>query len=731
MKQALLFFCTLLVFQVFAANGDTTTIRAFDKFHMNRYGNFDKRVGFPSSDKKSQRIWLRLTLGCLSNGQCEWDYTLKVAIRENTGKKDSTLKQAPSFRVNGNIQDSLLYSSDTTWINSFNSTTKKTDSVPAAKYTIIRYLNTLTPTTPTDTIIGWAANFYRYTFDSTGKKIDSTFIASNSKITKVNTPYYDVFDVINTWEMARLITPYAKFFPKTFQYQYIFDVTDFMPYLHDSADVRITYEGYTYGFTSTIDFHFIEGITNREPIRLEKVYSGYFPYGNPNNSIENYLTLKTFKIDSNIAESKLRIMVTGHGGEQNENCAEFCKKNYYLKINNNTPITQSVWRDNCGSNPIINQGGTWIYDRSNWCPGELIKPFEYTLTAKANDSLKIELDMDDFTANGSAGYGYEAYLVYYKSNQRAMDAGIEEIMAPTNNFWHSKYNPACDHGRVRIKNFGKETINYVRFKFKAGNAPVQTGEFFTTLLPNESVEAPLYYINWQGDLSNKTFEVWIDAVNWKPDTYTDNNTLKSTFNITQTIPLRFVVETRTNQRPTDNDYSITDTEGRVKFSKVFTQPNTTHYDTVTLGYGCYTFKFNDKGGNGLSFWNPPVEGAGYVRFMNAYEFGLLKTFTADFGNFTQFNFTTGSPVGQNELSSFKPSFNIYPQPASEMIHLQCEHIYPVSIELIDLHGRLAKSYSADEIARQQLPIRGIQQGIYLLQLKGTKGELLVKKVVIE
>ncbi|MFN5665245.1 MAG: hypothetical protein ACK461_08710, partial [Bacteroidota bacterium] len=289
MKQALLFFCTLLVSQVFAANGDTTTIRAFDKFHMNRYGNFDKRVGFPSSDKKSQRIWLRLTLGCLSNGQCEWDYTLKVAIRENTGKKDSTLKQAPSFRVNGNIQDSLLYSSDTTWINSFNSTTKKTDSVPAAKYTIIRYLNTLTPTTPTDTIIGWAANFYRYTFDSTGKKIDSTFIASNSKITKVNTPYYDVFDVINTWEMARLITPYAKFFPKTFQYQYIFDVTDFMPYLHDSADVRITYEGYTYGFTSTIDFHFIEGITNREPIRLEKVYSGYFPYGNPNNSIENYL----------------------------------------------------------------------------------------------------------------------------------------------------------------------------------------------------------------------------------------------------------------------------------------------------------------------------------------------------------------------------------------------------------------------------------------------------------
>ncbi|MFN5544513.1 MAG: T9SS type A sorting domain-containing protein [Bacteroidota bacterium] len=53
------------------------------------------------------------------------------------------------------------------------------------------------------------------------------------------------------------------------------------------------------------------------------------------------------------------------------------------------------------------------------------------------------------------------------------------------------------------------------------------------------------------------------------------------------------------------------------------------------------------------------------------------------------------------------------------------------MELIDLHGRLAKSYSADEIARQQLPIRGIQQGIYLLQLKGTKGELLVKKVVIE
>ncbi|TAE89547.1 MAG: hypothetical protein EAY81_02160, partial [Bacteroidetes bacterium] len=58
-----------------AANGDTTTVRVFNNYHMDRYGNHDTKVKLAGKDKKYQRIWLKYTLGCQSNGQCEWDYT--------------------------------------------------------------------------------------------------------------------------------------------------------------------------------------------------------------------------------------------------------------------------------------------------------------------------------------------------------------------------------------------------------------------------------------------------------------------------------------------------------------------------------------------------------------------------------------------------------------------------------------------------------------------------------
>lgn len=729
-------YCVLILFLFTgiwskAANGDTTTVKAFDKFHMGRYGNFDTRVKMPDQSKSYQRIWMKLTLGCTSNGQCEWDYTLKAAVRERTGMKDSTLKQAPSYKANGNSPDSLRYSSDTTWVNSFNSTTKKTDSVPATKYTIIRFLNTASPLTPTDTLIGWAANYYRYNYDSTGRKTDSVFISSNQTIYKVNTPYYDVFEIINNYEIARLITPYAKFFNKNFQYEYLFDVTDYTSLLHDSTDIRLIYEGYTFGFTSTVEFYFIEGTPAREAYKVVNVYNGYFPYGNANNPIENYLKLKAYKVDSGAAETKLRIMVTGHGGEQNENCAEFCAKNYYLKINGTQLAKQLIWRDNCGSNAIINQGGTWIYNRANWCPGELVTPYEYELNVSKNDSLKIDIDMDPFTANGSAGYGYEAQLVYYKANTRNVDAGIERIMAPTKDQWFSKSNPVCDNAKVMVRNFGKSTITQILFKFQVGNAPVKFHYHNTNLKPYQAEEAVLPWMVWSGDISDKTFKVWIETVNNQADENTTNNTMSSVIDLPPTLPLNFIVETRTNNRPQDNNYTIKDNQGITKFTKTFTQANTIHKDTITLGYGCYTFLFNDVGGNGLSFWNPPVEGSGYVRFTTNSQFiTLLKTFNADFGSFVQFNFRVGSPVGAEEVFKTNPQIKIYPQPATDYLKIESSDIIPVKIQLTDINGRMIRIFNDMEVNTGLLNVSSLQKGIYFLTITGNNNQTVTKKVIV-
>ncbi|MBK6833828.1 MAG: hypothetical protein IPG89_05945 [Bacteroidetes bacterium] len=51
--------------------------------------------------------------------------------------------------------------------------------------------------------------------------------------------------------------------------------------------------------------------------------------------------------------------VTGHGMDTPQNCAEFCPKTHYYKVNGTTRFSKLVWRDNCDVNPLYPQGGTW------------------------------------------------------------------------------------------------------------------------------------------------------------------------------------------------------------------------------------------------------------------------------------------------------------------------------------------------------------------------------------
>ena len=81
-------FCTIST--VYASPGDTTSVRAHNATHMNWYGNFDKRAGFPGGTTTYQKILLRYTLGCPSSGCSEWDYTTRVFVLRPTGQTDTS-----------------------------------------------------------------------------------------------------------------------------------------------------------------------------------------------------------------------------------------------------------------------------------------------------------------------------------------------------------------------------------------------------------------------------------------------------------------------------------------------------------------------------------------------------------------------------------------------------------------------------------------------------------------
>ncbi len=732
-KIIYIFLFSLITFSgnfLLAANGDTTYLKPFDKVSFNHYGNFDKWAVFPSPTKKSQRIFMKYTVGCESNGQCEWDYTNTIYVRQNTGTKDSSLQKATTFTVNGAVKDSFNYSTDTTWVTNYNASTKKTDSISSTPLTIIhfQFVSALQPQVPIDTIKVFPVQYYKYHFDSTGKKTDSIFVAVKQTIKAVYTNYYLVFDKIIDYEMGRMITPYAKFFPKNFAYEYLYDVTDYASLLHDSVQIRMNYSGYSWGFVGTIEFFMIEGTPAREAYKVANLWNGYFAYGNASDPIDNHLQPVSFTKSDSLTTVKLRMTISGHGSDGTQ-CCEFQPKNYYVKLNNNQFAQNQIWKDDCGSNPITAQGGTWIYNRANWCPGMIINPYQYNLNAVSGNNT-IDVDMEDYTNTGAGGYAYGSQLIYYKNNAYNLDAGIETILAPTKYFIYNRTNAICDNGKILLRNFGIQTITTAIIKYQVGDGEIQTYTWYGSIAFDEKTEVVLPNIIWANPSSSKTFKVWIDKTNWQVDENPFNNTLSSTFDFPMVLPLTFVVETTTNLHPEENSYTIKTYWGHTVFSKIFSKTSTLHRDTITLGYGCYTFEFLDSGGDGLSFF-ANSSGNGSLRLVKTpISQGMIKSFNADFGNFISFNFRAGSQVGVDEVNIEPSSISIYPQPANDKVIIQSEKMYITQAQIICLDGRVIKSFNETETIAGELNIADINTGIYLLNLKGSNGEQVVKKLCV-
>jgi hypothetical protein len=190
-----------------------------------------------------------------------------------------------------------------------------------------------------------------------------------------------------------------------------------------------------------------------------------------------------------------------------------------------------------------------------------------------------------------------------------------------------------------------------------------------------------------------------------------------------------VIETRVNNVPVDNSYTLKDAKGTVIRSRNFSSfaANTFIRDTFNLSYGCYSFDFKDDQGNGLSFWAAPNDGSGSVRFVKI-PIAILKTFNSDFGSFLNYNFRVSSQVGIKE-QDFLLRTNVYPNPANTVLHI--ETTSPLSsATLTTLEGRMVRLYSKSDLDNSELNLLELPVGVYLLKLASAHGETKVHKVVI-
>ena len=95
------------------------------------------------------------------------------------------------------------------------------------------------PFLATDTQYVYAANYYNMTYDSAGVVIDSVWVAADNTLYLSNTDTYNVFEIIEDFELGRAITPYGTYmnpangsygtngYDENWKHRFTFDVTDF------------------------------------------------------------------------------------------------------------------------------------------------------------------------------------------------------------------------------------------------------------------------------------------------------------------------------------------------------------------------------------------------------------------------------------------------------------------------------------------------------------------------
>lgn len=725
----------LLPLSVFSQS--SFTITSHNDVDMTWYQSYDRWAVFPDSTQSFRKIILHYDLGCATGGCSPWDYTTQIQLRHRTGEQDSNLVQQPTFTVNGNTLDSVLFNINPTYSTFYDTLGMTTDSIINSTMMIIVYNNLLNPTYPTDTILGFPTNYWNYEFDATGNIIDSTFINADSTWYITYLPYYNVFDVIETYELARVITPYGGNLPSTFSYTQDFDVTDFAKLLRDSVEIRAFYAGWSSGFSATLDFEFFPGIPAREVIDVTSLYRGDFGYSNSTHFETNYLPAKNVFIHPNTSTSKIRMTATGHGFDNNVYAAEFMPANYYVKTDGTLRFTKYNWDDLCGENPIYpdyetgsSYVHTWLYDRANWCPGTRaqIHQFDISPYITANDSININVDWQSFTWTGTQTPSYiiDCQLVQYEDANFSNDVELVEIISPSTKDEYSRLNPICSSPRVTIRNYGSTTLTSCDISYNVDGGATETYQWTGSLPFMDTISVNLPIVNipafWNTTAINPQFHATVSNPNGVSDEYAANNQLSSSYTTVPTYPGNLIINFRTNTRGSESEYRVYDGNGNIVFQRTGMSNSTVYNDTLELADGCYKFEMLDSGEDGLYFYYNASAGTGYSRLKNANTGAVVRNYKANFGSKYSEYFKVGYLFGNEEVIS-TPDVLIYPNPSQGIYDISVVGFITneVKVEVYDIMGKListSNSILLDGQTNVSVDISDYADGIYIVRING-------------
>ncbi len=611
---------------------------------------------------------------------------------------------------------------------------------------IIRHDAPNQPDTPTDTLLGWFANSYSFYYDkNTGLKTDSVYVQADTTLYRYLKSWYNN---IVRYEIARYITPYGINLDLGPQgTTWYFDVTDYAPLLRNHVYLQAGNN------QELLDLKFlmIKGEAPREVKRIQNIYDGSWNFSAFIN--QSQAAPETRILDPNASMYRVKTRTTGHGfgGSGGTNCSEFCRRKHSVWVNGNKEFEWWLWNE-CAFNQVQPQGGTWIYDRAGWCPGDGVKTYDHELTpfVSPGDTVTLDYEVDAAGLPAEGNWVLRTQLVSYGPPNHDLDVAIEDVIAPNTNDVHGHFNPICDNPKVVIRNRGKQKLTsaIITYGVVDGFKPCYyRWQGNLEFLEETEVELPLF--NWTGAhiSPNPRFFATVSYPNAVKDGYERNNQIVVPFELPPQYPDKFVVKLSTNRRASENRWFVIDDAGTVVYQRAFLSNLTAYNDTLALPNGCYTLILEDLGQDGLDFFaNRAQAGTGSFRFEDSNG-GIIRLFDADFGGEIRHQFTVGYRLGEEfnnipcdnitgvEEEKFSPlgRLSLFPNPAKDQFFLEVDLVEKsdVKIAIYNLMGSQMESREMKQIQNQQIEFQANwPAGLYFVSVTTNRGRI-TKAIVLE
>ncbi len=479
------------------------------------------------------------------------------------------------------------------------------------------------PTIATDTLTVQEAGVVPL-FNEIGVRVDSLVVAAQTTIRKTLSPY---FSPIVDFEIGRYITPYGiglDLGPKGFRWEV--DVTDFAPLLRNNVTLSAGNQQELIDLT----FMFIKGTPPRDVKQIDQVVyerGAWYPDVITNKAIAPV----TVSLNPEAKMFRLKAITSGHEFSNATNCAEFCPRNHFISLDGTERFTWRLWKE-CGNNPVFPQGGTWLIDRTGWCPGEMVDLYEFDATpfTQGKTSLTIDYGVKKEAAEENWGrWEVSTQLIGYGAPNFKTDVAITDIRKPNTWEYYSRMNPICGDPEVVIQNTGSNDLTEctITYGAKGSKQSSYTWKGKLGFLAKDTVTLPVP--EWPSAAGNQTFTASVGATG---DEYAQNNTRSSAFVMPPSYYNDLQIVLRTNKQAEDqyswrlrkSDGTVIQEVDQMESEKLLT------YD-LKLEPGCYDFELVNREGYGLDFWFLRDQlGTGSLLFKSGGN--TIKVFEPDFGN---------------------------------------------------------------------------------------------------